>query len=510
MSTKERLAKLVRSESPTHRVAVSFLSNFTKSAFGFLTAIIIARSLGPSGYGEYGFLITSFSSIAYLIDLGAANAFYSHISQRARGRAFYLTYTLWMGVQFLIASLLLLVLSPPDILKHLLLSSDRLTLFMAFCAVFSQQQIISALTMILESDRKTFKAQIVMLSTSIYLLAIVGIYAFWAPLNLRVAFSIMLSQQLLAAALLYKHAREIVIRSPEIQDGLGQCWAEYSKYCKPLIPATLFAFAYNYSDRWLLQKFSGSIEQGYFQIATQLSLITIIFTTSLLKVLAKESAFAQGTEDKERLSNIYKKAYRSSLLIASFITGIISPWTHEILEITLGIQYTGAANILILLLIYPIYQSLGQIAGTFLLSTKQTALHSAISISMIMISLPLGFFTLAPTSLHGLNLGAFGLALKMCLISFISVNILNYAVAKKNGFRLDFMSQSFILVFPGAGFLSKYIVSNLITADIHSLGVMATNISLTTILYLLLAHRIFLHLHKSGMAPFLPKSILSK
>ena len=84
----------------------------------------------------------------------------------------------------------------------------------------------------------------------------------------------------------------------------------------------------------------------------------MVFTTSLLKVFAKESASALGEQDKEKLGRIYRYTYVSTILVISFITGMITPWTREILLATLGDKYTSAANILILLLLYPIYQSL--------------------------------------------------------------------------------------------------------------------------------------------------------
>lgn len=510
MSIKEKLGRLLKSEYPQHRVAVSFLSNLAKAGFGFITSIIIARELGPAQYGEYGFLITSFSTIAYLIDIGGANAFYSHISQRARGKAVYLIYALWMGAQFVLASLILLVLSPPDLLKTLLFSNDRLTLYMAFCAVFGQQQCINALTMILESDRKTLKSQTILLVSSMYYLAVVGIYSLLASLNLKAAFAIMVSQQLFAGVLLYKSTWPIVARSADVSDKWTQCWSEYANYCRPLIPSAIFAFVYTYSDRWLLHRFSGSIEQGYFQIATQLSLITVIITTSLLRVFAKESASALGSGDRERLGKIYQTAYVSSILIVSFISGMIIPWSHEILQFAIGNQYAGAANIMILLLVYPIYQSLGQIAGTFLMSIGQTALLSLISITTITVSLPLGFLMLAPASLHGFNLGGFGLALKMCLISFLSVNILNYVVAKSNGFKHDFMSQAFIPVFLGGGFLSKFLVDRLVEADVHSPALVVLNAVLMILLYLLFALLIFSYLRKGEKAPPLLRAVFHK
>ena len=504
MTIKERLRQLATADSARGRVAITFVSNLAKSGFGFLTTIIIARQLGPARYGEYGFFLASFSVIAYLLDAGGANAFYSHIAKRVRGRNFYLVYVAWMAAQFVLTGLILLLFSPAELLRHLLLSDDRVTMFMAFCAVFGQQQVLAALSMILESDRKTLKSQTVLLVSAIYYLAAVGTYCLLAPLDLRSAFAIMLSQQVLAGVLLYRSASSIVARAATITEDWRQCWREYATYCKPLIPSTIFAFIYNFSDKWFLQRFSGSVEQGYFQISNQLSLVTMVFTTSVLRVFAKEAAAAMEAGDRVKLESVYRQTYVSTILIISFLTGMICPWAREILQVSLGAQYAAAANILVLLLIYPIYQSLGQIAGTFLLSIGQTALHSAVSIAMIVVSLPLGFLLLAPPSLHGFNLGGLGLALKLLLVSLFSVNVLNYVAAKRNGFKLDFASQAAIPLFLGGGALAKYLVTRLVPYEVHSPVSLGLAVGLTTLLYLLVAFIIAGRVRKGGTAGLLP------
>lgn len=510
MKIREWLWKFVSVESPQYRVAVTFLSNLAKSGLGFLTALMIARDFGPAKYGEYSFILATFSALAYLIDVGGANAFYSHISRRPRGKMFYVIYAVWMAAQFTLTSLILVVLTPSNLLQSLLMSDERLTLFMAFCAVFGQQQCINALTMILESDRKTVKSQAILLVGSIYYLMVMGIYSFLANLSMKGAFAVMLSQQLLTGFLLCKVGWPILSRSADIAEGWRQCWGDYVTYCRPLIPSAIFAFVYNYSDRWLLQRFAGSVEQGYFQVSMQLSLVTLAFATSILRVFAKEVAAAMGGGDRERLGKIYRHAYVLTITIVSFIAGMIAPWVDEILQVALGKQYVGAADIFIMLLIYPIYQSLGQIAGTFLMSVGQTALHSTISIVVIVFSLPLGFVLLAPSNLHGFDMGAFGLALKLFVVSFLSVNVLNFAVARRNGFKLDIVSQAAIPLFLGVGFMSKYLVNHWIGLTVHFPDFMFINAVLATLLYMLSAYIIYIIARSTSVAPFLLTKVLCK
>jgi len=50
----------------------SLLANIARIGLSFIAGIIIARSLGPEGYGNYNFLLGSFVSIITLFDMGAS------------------------------------------------------------------------------------------------------------------------------------------------------------------------------------------------------------------------------------------------------------------------------------------------------------------------------------------------------------------------------------------------------------------------------------------------------
>jgi len=76
---------------------------------GFVTGLLIARALNPAGYGDLMFLLGSFVAIRSLLDMGSSSAFYTFLSQRARGRRFYLVYFAWLALQF-VATLALLAL----------------------------------------------------------------------------------------------------------------------------------------------------------------------------------------------------------------------------------------------------------------------------------------------------------------------------------------------------------------------------------------------------------------
>ena len=136
--------------------------------------MVIARTLGPGEYGNFTFLLGSFTSLASLVDMASSSAFYTFISQRQRGRKFFLYYGGWVLFQLLI--LLLLVLFLPDsISKKIWLGHPFRLVFLALLASFAMKQLWRLAAQIGESIRDTVGVQIRNLALAVaYLICVVG------------------------------------------------------------------------------------------------------------------------------------------------------------------------------------------------------------------------------------------------------------------------------------------------------------------------------------------------
>ncbi|MEI6246837.1 MAG: hypothetical protein WCQ64_17565, partial [Acidobacteriota bacterium] len=82
------------------RFTASLVINVARAGLSFIAGMLVARGLGPSNFGIMTFLIGSFTAITSLMDMGSANAFFTFISQRSRGRRFILGYVGWQLVQY--------------------------------------------------------------------------------------------------------------------------------------------------------------------------------------------------------------------------------------------------------------------------------------------------------------------------------------------------------------------------------------------------------------------------
>jgi len=455
---------MINSTSAKTRFIVSVAANFGRSGISFFTGLLVARGLTPSGYGDYSFLLGSFTAIRSLLDMGSSTAFYTFIAQKPRCRRFYLMYFAWLALQFAITVLLLTVLMPQAIVHKVWLGHSLDVILLAFVASFMQQQVWQTLNQIGEAARKTVRVQTISMAVGITHLALVSILLINGWLSVSMLFWLIIGEYILATIWSFRLLRQ---RADEPGNGNVEPFffratlEEYKKYCKPLVLVAWAGFIYEFADRWMLQRFGGSGQQGFYQIAFQFSAVSLLATSSILNVFWKEIAEAHGREDEARVALVYHKVNRGLVMFGAILSGLLIPWTEQIVTVFLGQAYLMAVPVLMIMFLYPIHQSMGQIGGTMLLASGNTHSYMVISLVMLLVSLPLSYLAQAPSSnlLPGLGLGAMGMALKMVLLGIVSVNVQAWVIARQHKWKYNWSYQVIgISAAVGAGFLSKWVV----------------------------------------------------
>src|SRR5437870_13916130 len=93
---------LLTSERTASRIAVSFIANVTRAGVSFLTGLIVARFLGPAGYGDLSYLLASTLSFSTLFECSTSSAFFTGIARRSRSRHYFQIYGMWHAAQILL------------------------------------------------------------------------------------------------------------------------------------------------------------------------------------------------------------------------------------------------------------------------------------------------------------------------------------------------------------------------------------------------------------------------
>jgi O-antigen/teichoic acid export membrane protein len=336
---------------------------------------------------------------------------------------------------------------PTDWITNIWRGEHRGLVLLAFVAAFMQNSLWAVVQQAGESQRLTFRVQgIGVAIVAVHLVAVVLLWTL-GRLGLYAIFTAIALEYLAAAVVARKGLS--YAKSDEVPDEPREpVFRQYIRYCLPLIPYAAAGFAYEFADRWLLQRYGGSVQQAYYAVSAQFSAVALIATASILSIFWKEIAEAHHKGNHARTGALYQRVSRLLFLIGAVIAGYLAPWANDMLRLLLGAQYAGGALTLSIMFFYPIHQSMGQIGSAMLYATERVAIQVALGIAFMIVSMAVTYLMLAPhdAAVPGLGLASTGLAVKMVLMQFIQVNIVAYIIARTWRRPFDWTYQPMSLI----------------------------------------------------------------
>jgi O-antigen/teichoic acid export membrane protein len=441
------------------------VANLLRGGISFLTGLLLARWLGPQDYGRMVFLLASFMAFRQFLDMGSSLAFFTFLSQRQRSARFVAIFGYWVGLQFLVALALVSVALPDFLIARIWVGESRSLMVLALLATFMQGTVWTIASQMAEASRETIRVQ--RLNTLVVLIHLGAVLALWwlSQLAIPFIFAALAAEWAVAgwvAARMYRtHDSSQAVESVPM-DTPGSVWREFMAYCLPLIPYTWLGFAHDFADRWMLQNWGGAKEQAYYGVAQQFAAVALLATSSILRIFWKEIAEAHHNGDIPRVRRLYRKVSRMLYFAGAAMAGGLLPWAAEILQLTAGTAYAGGAVTLMLMFIYPVHQSMGQIGGTMLYATGHVRIQVVLGIVFMAISLVTAYFMMAPADapIPGLAMASQGLAWKMVLLQVVGVNVTAWFVARLFDWRLDWLYQvGGLLGCVGMGWLANFLVT---------------------------------------------------
>jgi O-antigen/teichoic acid export membrane protein len=419
-------------------------ANLLRSLLSFVTGMLLARSLGPVSFGNMAFLLGTFVAIRQILDMGSSTAFYTFMSQRPQSKHFVNSFFGWLGVQFVVPLCVVGLLFPSRWVEVVWRGEQRSLVLLAFAAAFMQNSLWPVMQQFGESRRQTLRVQTVGVAiVATHLLAMVLLWLF-GVLGLYAVFAAIALEYAVAAIVIHKWLPNRATGEAKPAEGAPESvFRLYLRYCLPLIPYAWIGFAYEFADRWLLQSYGGSVQQAYYAVSAQFAGIALIATSSILNIFWKEIAEAHYNADHARTHMLYRRISRILFLVGAIVAGYLSPWAEELLRLILSAAYVGGASTLVIMFLYPIHQSMGQIGGTMLYATERVTLQVVIGIVFMVVSMGVTYLVLAPADavVPGLGLASEGLALKMVGLQIVQANIVAYIIARIWKWRFDWAYQ---------------------------------------------------------------------
>ena len=440
------ISNLSMAKSIQSRFAVSLIANLLRSGIAFATGLLVARWMGPQEYGRLVFLLSSFIALRQLLDMGSSTAFFTLLSQQQRTKRFVAIYGGWVAIQLLISILLVYFLLPDEIIERVWVGESRSILLLALVASFMQGTVWSLASQMAEANRETHRVQ--RLNSLIVILHLVVVVVIWwlGELAISLIFIAMVIEWTVASV----WAARMYWATPKISKSDGRCvdtpqsvLREVLSYCLPLIPYAWLGCVSDFADRWMLQTWGGAKNQAYFGVAQQFAAIALLATASILKIFWKEIAEAHFCGNGELVRRLYLKVSRFLYFVGALMAGGLMPWANEILSVTVGNAYSDGALTLMLMFLYPVHQSMGQIGGTVLYATGHVKAKVVIGMVYMVLGLVAAYIVLAPPDheIPGLGAGAPGLVWKLVGLQVFSANTVAWYIARVHGWKFDWAYQ---------------------------------------------------------------------
>ena len=427
-------------DSLTKRFTFKLVSKLIGLLVGLITIGMVPRALGPTNYGNFGYLTFFFARLVQFLKLGTSAAYFTKISTRPKEReliGFYVYFISWLIIMVFggIAGVFLVDLDnlvwPEQEKQYIIAAAIFVTL--TFVSNFIHDTN--------DAFGQTVKNEVFYVIKSVFGTGLVLLLYSTGRLTLTAYFLIHYLQLLFiilaGTIILYKHRVSVFSYWRSAMKKIKPYGAEFYTYSQPLFYNGLVVFFVEIGDRWLLQHFGGSIQQGFYSFALKLGAICFLFTSSMTPLFTRELSRSYGQQNIARMRRLFKKTIPLFYLIATFFAVFIATNAAEISWIIGGEKYKGAALILAIMAFYPSHQTYGHLSGAVFLATGKTKIIRNIGVISAFTGIILSFALMAPRDYWGLDMGAVGLALRMVLIQFLAVNIQLWINAK-------FLKLSFI------------------------------------------------------------------
>ena len=413
-------------------------------------------------YGNLNFLLNFFNKTTKFLTFGTLSAYYTKLSAKQNEKkiiGFYSYYTI-----LLIALLLMIIIGIKQFGFKSIIWPDQQMKFVYAAALFSILSLISNITrQTSDALGLTVKNEFIFIIQSFLGVIIMLTLYYFKILDLESYFiyNYFLSIFVIFGGFIVINKKKVfqistfIFPSKKIKIFLK----EFYDYSHPIFFHGLIIFFITIIDRILLQKYYGSVAQGYYGFALKLSGVIFLLSSSFAPLLLREFSINYKNKNHEENERLFKRFLPLFLYISTFLSLIVYFNSKEICVIVGGNEYLGASKVVSIMALYPILQTYAQFNGSVFMGLERTSIIRNIGFFTSMIGLVLMLALVTPIIIEQVQIGAAGLALKMVIVALISINIQIVLISKILNiplFKLIFQEISIILGLFIFGYIAKY------------------------------------------------------
>ncbi len=455
-------------------------ANFLGLVVGIVTQAIIPRGLGPKVYGDFNFLVNFFQRIASFFDMGTSTCFYTKLSQRPKEFGLVSFYLCFTGIVSVAIIVLVVIVHMCQVSPEIWPNQEMQYVYMAagfgiltwVVTIFNKMVDAYGLTVLGELARIIQKILGVVVILLLFIFSQLNLthlfyYHYLILIFLCGAFTWVIASNK------YSLKRDWTMTLVKIK-GYSK---EFYHYSHPLFVYALVGLFAGILDRWLLQHYAGSVQQGFFGLSYQIGAICFLFTSAMTPLITREFSIAFDNKDIDQMAILFRRYIPILYSVATYFSCFIAIQSNKVSYIIGGGRFNDAVMAVTIMAFYPMHQTYGQLSGSVFYATGQTGLYRNIGIIFMLIGLPVTYFLIAPKERFGINAGATGLAIKMVILQLIAVNVQLYYNTKflKLCFRRFLGLQLFCVG-------SMITIAAIVTFSINHLNVLRDRIILNLLL----------------------------
>lgn len=474
-----------KTDSLGKRYLFKLVSNVATIPLFFILEAVLPRALGPSAYGNYNFATSLFQNFTNFLDMGTSTCLFTALSKRPKEFGLVAFYARIAVVVLLLCLLAGLIMFLPDMGDLLM---PGVPLWMAIpAALWAYITWAGRVTRGMnDALGLTTHSEPVRVGVNVFsALALLGLY-FGGLLTMPVLFGHQyVTLGLLAAGFAYclrgawtdqplpgisnaamEHTADQTNGWSLTKERQAAYTREFRRYSGPLFVTALFSALALSGERWMLQFFNGSAQQGYFSLSQKVGMACFMFVSAMTPLLTRELAVAHGKGDPREMARLLDRFAPMLYALSAWLACFTLAEAQAVVRLFGGGQFIEALLPVQIMALYPIHQGYGQVAGAVFYATGETRLLRNLTVFTLIAGLICAWILLAPPDagpvlgaggvtagtsaqegprlwgfslrdlgLNGFGLGASGLAWKMVGMQFISVNILLMACRRVAPFR---------------------------------------------------------------------------
>jgi O-antigen/teichoic acid export membrane protein len=396
-----------------------------------VTASIVPRALGPATYGNYNFLLSTSAAIRGFLDNGTQQAFFTFSSQTRVSGPLTKLYALALSGQFAI-TLTLIGLAAATGKIDWLWRGQRLDQIVLVTALDWTLFLALSLQQLGDTKGRTIYPQLA--AAAVSMLTLAGLLALrftrtldfytFAWLNLGGA---VLTCFVLSFRLIGRHRAQVWDGDTAFRGYVQRWW----RFTRPLILLQYYFPVVAYLGLYLIQRWYGSEELGFYSLALQWSAFAMVFTTSGVSIFWREIAYS-AAQDLRHTAKTYEQFSKIFFFLSLVLSCGLSAGSSLLVQVVAGPRFSAAAKVLAIMAFYPISQTINQLTVASMKATERTGSYARWSFILSVPELLLTYILLAPAAaaVPGLHLGATGMAIKTAVYGLLAAQVYDWVNCK--------------------------------------------------------------------------------